>query len=47
VEPIPTQWPNTKVEPIPTQWPDFKLLPITIKSISPMMLKTPAGGDSK
>jgi hypothetical protein len=47
VEPIPTQWPNAKVEPIPTQWPDFKLLPITIKSISPMMLKTPAGGDSK
>jgi hypothetical protein len=47
VEPIPTQWPNAKVEPIPTQWPDFKLLPITIKSISPMMPKTPAGGDSK
>jgi hypothetical protein len=47
VEPIPTQWPNAKVEPIPTQWPDFKLLPITIKSISPVMLKAPADGDSK
>ena len=47
VEPIPTQWPNAKVEPIPTQWPDFNLLPITIESISPVMLKAPAGGDSK
>jgi hypothetical protein len=47
VEPIPTQWPNAKVEPIPTQWPDFKLLPITIKSISPVMVKAPADGDSK
>ena len=47
VEPIPTQWPNAKVEPIPTQWPDFKLAPITIESISPVMLKAPADGDSK
>jgi hypothetical protein len=47
VEPIPTQWPNAKVEAIPTQWPDFKLLPITIESISPVMLKAPADGDSK
>lgn len=47
VEPIPTQWPNAKLEPIPTQWPDFKLLPITIKPISPVMLKAPADGDSK
>lgn len=47
VEPIPTQWPNAKVEPIPTQWPGFKLLPITIKSISPVMQKAPADGDSK
>jgi len=24
-EPIPTQWPNSRVEQIPTQWPNLKL----------------------
>ncbi len=27
-EPIPTQWPNSRVEQIPTQWPNLKLQPI-------------------